>query len=293
MIRTFRLMNSNQQELSLNTDFIFGYHPKGLGVSLNNDFSNLETTRIFQKSELNLGQFSISLLLLPNDHASSYRRFFEVGEFLNFPPFTLIYKAPGIEEVHRDCHLSSFEKSERKGAGWLDEEIVFDFIGPWYRWESLEKNLRGHQIGAGKVYGKSSREYTYDDRSEHSRSLFLIENNSRYFGMKEHSALEIRIEATDEDVVNPSWYIEKDGEIVQDDGYRVTLKKGDALIVSSDVHSRKAEVVQWNGVVRNVYYQQDMSRTNFVTAPVGQSLLVFNVALARISYKLKKEWVLV
>ncbi|HFU4026420.1 TPA: hypothetical protein ACGO0F_002179, partial [Streptococcus suis] len=117
---------------------------------------------------------------------------------------------------------------------------------------------------------------------------------SMYFGLKESSPLEITIEAVKNDVINPSWSIQVGQSIVQNDGYLLTIPIGSKLIVSSDPHNQKALLISEQAVETNVYQLQDMVKTNFVTAPLGESILSFsNVVGAIVSYRLKKEVMLV
>ncbi|HFI0151452.1 TPA: hypothetical protein ACGO3A_002295, partial [Streptococcus suis] len=73
-----------------------------------------------------------------------------------------------------------------------------------------------------------------------------------------------------------------------------TIPIGSKLIVSSNPHEHMAKLVSLDGEESNVYQFQDMTKSNFVTAPIGESTLSFvNVSGAIVSYRLKKEVMLV
>lgn len=114
-------------------------------------------------------------------------------------------------------------------------------------------------------------EYIYDDEEGEGNS-FIIDNNSVYIGLAKSSPCEITIYGPCE---NPHWDLIRGTEIVQSDGYNITVPEGYRLVVSSDPQRQRAQLIGIDGTVSNVYQQQDLSKTNFVTFPVGRSKIIF------------------
>ncbi|MCQ9214975.1 hypothetical protein MU448_11535 [Streptococcus sp. O1] len=65
-------------------------------------------------------------------------------------------------------------------------------------------------------------------------------------------------------------------------------------MVSSDPHKPQTILYAPDGTEINVYQDQDVTTSNFVKAPIGRSILLFhNVMNADVSYRIRKEWVLI
>lgn len=131
-------------------------------------------------------------------------------------------------------------------------------------------------------------DYVYDADSRQGNS-FWLENNSRYLSNKAASPIEITVHGP---ATNPYWELIQDSKIVQSDGFSITIPKDFKLVVSNIPNEQKAVMVDPYGNETNVYQQQDLTKTNFVTIPIGNSLLVFYGA-SRISYKYREERVVV
>ncbi|HEL1640805.1 TPA: phage baseplate protein [Streptococcus suis] len=292
MIRNFKLINAKGDVLDLMQSSHFAHNPSGLGINFNNDYAQSKTDFILNKTELNQGELNLTVAFGINTK-QAYKDFASIGEFLNYQPMTLAYYTNGTDEYLRDCRLASLSKSELQTGRILDEELILEFISPWYRWEDGKLPPYADQFGDGKVYSYTY-DYVYEDDISAQRDYFLINNQSMYFGIKETSPLEITIEADRAEITNPSWTVHVGTSVVQSDGYFLTIPIGSKLIVSSNPHDHKAKLVSFNGEETNVYQLQDMTKSNFVTAPIGESILSFvNVSGAIVSYRLKKEVMLV
>lgn len=292
MVRNFKLINARGDVLDLMESSHFAHSPSGLGINFNNDYSQSNTDFILTKTELSQGELNLTVAFGINTK-QAYKDFETVGGFLNYQPMTLAYYTDDTDEYLRDCRLASLSKSELKDFDILDEDLTIQFISPWYQWETSEIPIYNNQSNDGKVYD-FSYSYVYEDNISLRQDYFFVNNQSMYFGLKESSPLEITIEAVKNDVINPSWSIQVGQSIVQNDGYLLTIPIGSKLIVSSDPHNQKALLISEQAVETNVYQLQDMVKTNFVTAPLGESILSFsNVVGAIVSYRLKKEVMLV
>lgn len=132
-------------------------------------------------------------------------------------------------------------------------------------------------------------DYIYEGKSNGDNGVFMIDNDSRYLGSSKGSPIEITINGP---AVNPYWQLIVGSEILQSDGYNVTLGYGDKLVVSSVPTEQRATIVSIDGKISNVYQQQNLSYTNFVTIPSGKSQLVF-YNCKDIDYKFRRESVIV
>ena len=270
----------------------FAHNPSGLGINFNNDYAQSKTDFILNKTELNQAELKLTVAFGINTN-QAYKDFETVGEFLNYQPMTLAYFTDDTDEYLRDCRLASLSKSELQAGRILDEELILEFTSPWYRWEYGKLSPYVDQSGDGKVHSYTY-DYVYEDNISDQQAYFFINNQSMYFGIKETSPLEITIEADRAEITNPSWSVQVGTSVVQSDGYFLTIPIGSKLIVSSNPHDHKAKLVSFNGEETNVYQLQDMTKSNFVTAPIGESILSFvNVSGAIVSYRLKKEVMLV
>lgn len=292
MIRTFKLENAVGNVLDLMDLNHFGHNPKGLGIELDNDFVDNGMDFLFKKAKQSQAEIQFEAIF-GIENQESYSVFEKTASFFNFPPFVLQYSFEEGKLFYRDCRLKSLSKSEIGSSNALEENLVLILTGPWYQWKegSLAEYI-DHE-GDGKAYD-FNYPYIYEDNFTDNRYFFLLDNDSRYFGLRSSSPLEIVITAGNEPIVNPSWSIRQEDNIFQSDGYFLTLNPGDQLVVSSNPQAQKAVIYIAGEEPRNVYQQQDVTKTNFVTAPTGKSTLFFeNCKGATITYRLKQEAVLV
>ncbi|HFU4203825.1 TPA: phage distal tail protein domain-containing protein [Streptococcus suis] len=300
MERIFKIINGKGEVKDLLDHANFGYKPEGLGLSFSNSFYGAGANYIFLGSMLKQSQFSIRLLF-GADESESYGRFAQFIQFLNHPPLRLSYTTEGSDEYFRDFKLAEISKSEKTTFGVLDEVVTLDFMTPWYQWETGALSVYEDQAGDGKIYvnqgateGFYVYEYAYEDNLSEAAQFFRLENNSIYLGSASSSPLDITVEAVENEIVNPMWTLQQDGRLLQGDRYFLTIPVGGKLIVSSNPHDQKTILIDANGVESNVYQAQDITMTNFVTAPAGKSILNFsNITGATVSYRLKKEVVVV
>jgi hypothetical protein len=137
-------------------------------------------------------------------------------------------------------------------------------------------------------------EYVYEGTASPANpSYFSIFNNSQYMGAAEGSPIEITIEAIEEPIVNPGWELFRGSEIIQSDRYLLTIPLGYKLVVSSFPDNQYARLVAPDLTFSNVYQQQDLTKTNFITIPTGASTLVFRISGAKISWTMREERLLV
>lgn len=270
----------------------FAHSPTGLGLVLSNTYADDNIYKIFTKSEMSQAELAFKVIF-GEDRVSTYSFYYQFSQFLNHQPMVLSYTTDGTDEYLRDCRFKSLTKSEIGEQETIHEELVIDFTSPWYQLESGNLFQYTDLENDGKVYDYQY-DYIYEDKISVNQRFFLINNNSSYFGIAGKSPIEIVIEAVSGAVTDPSWSILVDNKVVQNDAYNLTIQKGWKLIVSSNPQSRRATLVSPDGTESNAYQNQDMTKTNFVTAPIGESILLFNnIGQANLSYKLRKEVILI
>lgn len=141
--------------------------------------------------------------------------------------------------------------------------------------------------------GPSMHAYTYDYVYEGwvngQNGIFRIRNDSIYMGSQKGSPLEIIIDGP---ATNPYWQIVKDAQVLQSDGINIDIAEGYRLIVSSVPYDQKCVLIAPDGTVSNVYQQQRLELTNFVTAPPGFSELIFFNA-KKVGFRMREEYVVV
>lgn len=307
MIRQLKLYNRENDLIDLlnNLDF-FGVNPQGLGISLDNKFYGANAHFIHSQSLLVQGTFVIEILFGAQT-GENYQRYNEFISFLNAPPFYLEYETDaGIWK--RECVLNELTKSELNEWGVLHEQFVLDFTTPFYREKTEQIQVIPGVAGDGKIYEeqetKVSRlesyyqyDYIYDYgyytnttetiETTHSyqyayiyegcfdglNGVYLVDNPSRYLGTSTGSPIQIEITGPAE---NPYWEVVQGSKILQEDGYFLDIPEDYRLVVSSLPGNQKAILVAPDGTESNVYQQQDLTKSNFVTLPVGRSQLIFH-----------------
>lgn len=140
--------------------------------------------------------------------------------------------------------------------------------------------------------------YIYDFVYENSKkdinnNYYNLVNNSVYFASSSGSPIEITIESLGTPVINPSWELWQGSNIIQSDRYFLTIEPGYKLIVSSFPENQYARLVAPDNTFTNVYQYQDLTKTNFITIPVGSSTLTFNVGDGRKFYRMREEYIVV
>lgn len=288
MARGFKLVNNIGEEIDLNSTEFFAYNPSGLGVNFENSYYGVNANFSIDSTAINQSQLEIELLF---NGTSPYQQYNKFIKFLNYQPLTLYYSVPGVATYHRQCIFSELTKTELTELQVLQESITLDFITPWFQWVEYTKS---HKVEITKdaktydyVYG-----YNYHYDASEITDYIALNNDSIYLSSSFSSPLEIEITAK-EKIENPHWNILVDGQIVQTDRYFVDLEEGEKILVSSVPQNQKAVKILTNDEEVNIYQNQDMTKTNFVTAPIGLSTIDFDGLTDGIKVRLRKEWLVV
>lgn len=142
--------------------------------------------------------------------------------------------------------------------------------------------------------GKPSNNYyaypfVYESDYNGKSGVFQIENNSVYIGSAKGSPVEITVHGP---CTNPYWEILDGSKVLQSDGYNIDVPDGYKLVVSSVVQKQRVKLIAPDGTISNVYQQQDISKSNFVTIPEGHVTLAFH-DVGDVSFVYREEYITV
>jgi hypothetical protein len=132
-------------------DTIFSVNPDGFGATLENNIFNAGAS--FKSGGIDLKASSLKLNIYfglgdTNSEMIEYRKFID---FLNYPPYRLVYTIEGADLL-RDCILNEITKSDINANQVLLEQVVFDFLTPFYREISETYKPNSDTEGDGKIY---------------------------------------------------------------------------------------------------------------------------------------------
>ncbi len=132
-------------------DSIFSVSPEGFGAAIENNIFNAGAS--FKSSGVDMKASSLKLNLYfglgdDNSEMVEYRKFVE---FLNYPPYRLVYITEGTE-LFRDCILNEITKSDINTNQVLLEQVTFDFLTPFYKEISETYKPNSDTEGDGKIY---------------------------------------------------------------------------------------------------------------------------------------------
>ena len=131
--------------------------------------------------------------------------------------------------------------------------------------------------------------YVYESDYNGKSGVFQIENNSVYIGSAKGSPVEITVHGP---CTNPYWEILDGSKVLQSDGYNIDVPDGYRLVVSSVVQKQRVKLIAPDGTISDVYQQQDLSRSNFVTIPEGHVTLAFH-NVGDVSFNYREEYITV
>ena len=142
--------------------------------------------------------------------------------------------------------------------------------------------------------GKPSNNYyaypfVYESDYNGKSGVFQIENNSVYIGSAKGSPVEITVHGP---CTNPYWEILDGSKVLQSDGYNIDVPEGYKLVVSSVVQKQRVKLISPDGTISDVYQQQDLSKSNFVTIPEGHVTLAFH-NVGDVSFVYREEYITV
>ena len=140
-----------------------------------------------------------------------------------------------------------------------------------------------------QVYDSYVYPYVYESDYNGESDVFQIENNSVYIGSAKGSPVEITVHGP---CTNPYWEILDGSKVLQSDGYNIDVPEGYRLVVSSVVQKQRVKLIAPDGTISDVYQQQDLSRSNFITIPEGRVTLAFH-NIGDVSFNYREEYITV
>lgn len=165
---------------------------------------------------------------------------------------------------------------------------------PWMPSASEVKPADYPSYMPGFYSGKPSNNYyaypyIYESDYNGKSGFFQIENDSVYIGSAKGSPVEITVHGP---CTNPYWEILDGSKVLQSDGYNIDVPEGYRLVVSSVVQKQRVKLIAPDGTISDVYQQQDLSKSNFVTIPEGHVTLAFH-NVGDVSFVYREEYITV
>ncbi|QIW51745.1 phage distal tail protein domain-containing protein [Lactococcus raffinolactis] len=156
MIRKISILNEKGDLLDFSDrEKFLLYDVSGLGVEFDNKVDIFNASVLMNSQNLKLGQLKAKLLVGQNS-VNGYEIFSEMFRFLNSPPYTVIYETDtGV--FYRDCVLNKLTKSDMKKGRVFIEDIIFDFLTPFYKEISETYKPNSDTEGDGKIYAGDSK----------------------------------------------------------------------------------------------------------------------------------------
>jgi hypothetical protein len=191
---------------------------------------------------------------------SGYDVYREFSRFIIYAPLKLAYM-PLNEWAYADGDITVLEKSEiNHESRRLECDAVFTATSLWYIPRAARRT--SPDVESPKRY-----DYTYDyTYADAINGYIAVVNDSN-----EDAPATISIMGP---VVNPSWYVSVNNEVVASGAITATVPRGNKIVINSkDGYLEVAEYTAENVFVRNLYQFTDFSRETFVLFPPGNSVL--------------------
>ena len=254
MVRKFKLINSEGAEWDLMRKDGFLYAPEGLGINQENEYMRIGSTyELIQRLSAQKA-FNFTMVF------SGYDVYREFSRFIIYAPLKLAYM-PLNEWAYADGDITVLEKSEiNHESRRLECDAVFTATSLWYIPRAARRT--SPDVESPKRY-----DYTYDyTYADAINGYIAVVNDSN-----EDAPATISIMGP---VVNPSWYVSVNNEVVASGAITATVPRGNKIVINSkDGYLEVAEYTAENVFVRNLYQFTDFSRETFVLFPPGNSVL--------------------
>ena len=144
-VRRFKLINSENETYDFMLKSHFLHSPSGLGFNRKDTFLNLgdNFVRVNQKS--NQAAPSGKIAFIDDGNYDIYEQYHDFALFISKEPLKLKYSPYGIEYT-MDVVVKKLSKSEINQQGYLDCDIEFGSLTPWYKMVTID-----YSDGAGLV----------------------------------------------------------------------------------------------------------------------------------------------
>lgn len=293
-VRQINIRNRRGDIWELNDTETFGHSPQGLGAQFDIEYEQSGTAFLTKNKQVNQQQISLEMVFGLGD-VEAYESYELFGLFLNFPPLVLEYTTNG-RTFFRDVEFSSLNKEDGTQYGNIQSTLVLNCISMWYIDLTYEDDFYRFSKGGGKVLDKKARPYTYervDLQTKDNEIIFY--NPSQYHDPNIKSAFEIEVLEMEPDYKNKGVYMNLwvNGVIVQQEGIMANPTEDTSILVSSFPHEQRV-VSKTGDKETSIYTQLDVTRSNFIEIPQGDSrleLVGFKKSMCK--FRVRYEWVVV
>lgn len=137
-------------------DSIFSVSPEGFGAAIENNIFNAGASFKSSGVDMKVSSLKLNLYFGLGDDKSEMVEYRKFVEFLNYPPYRLVYITEGVE-LFRDCILNEITKSDINTNQVLLEQVTFDFLTPFYKEISETYKPNSDTEGDGKIYAGTNK----------------------------------------------------------------------------------------------------------------------------------------
>lgn len=259
MVREFRLLNEKGQEYSLMDiiNYALLTDPEGLGYSYSTEYEQLENTFIEKVRKIEQGQIAGTINFLTYDNYKNFVDFVERAQTLRFA-----YKIPfknEKKEFLKDVNIQSLSKSEKKTAGAISENIIFDCLGLWYEEDKKIYSIEPQKDEIRWDYKWDSRFADYD-----TRKLQYINQG--------HIEAPIII-SIDGHIINPVLSLYVEGELIQQVKINVEIGEYEKFLYNSKENEFYIRKQKADGTTESLFSLDyiDFENDNVIRIPTNKS----------------------
>lgn len=255
-MRLFKLINADAEEFDLMREDCHFQYPDGLAQKKNKAFTQVENNFVNTEEKPEQLAPTGEMYITSEDSYQEFRVFIQKEPL----QFCANY---GAGWLYLSVEVETFKKVEL----FAHEEfykcpIDFKALGQWRK--SLTAYQAEAETGAGKKYP-----YTYPYTYSRGASGSVTLNNTG--DIPAPLVLTIRGPAVD-----PSWIVRQNGVFVSSGAVTLEITADEMLVVDARTESLSMCLCDLSGnVLLDVWQQSDMSKDNFVKAPVGESEILF------------------
>ena len=273
--RQFSLMNGNGEELNLLTSSIFLYEPEGLGYSRNDEYRRVGNRWVLVSAGFSQNPISGKLCFFTED---PYTQYLDFIKFTQIAPLVLLYRPnPLTTNVYRRLvRISKLDKGEINQLGYLECEINFLPLAPWYRpykdstnttwWAEGPNGNSWHWVMSGD---QNSIKWSGSFAGVTS-TIAKIESDSRM-----DSPCRIKIYGP---MTNPSYVHYVDDKAITHGKILTTIPAGQYLMVDNTEDPYKIVLCDMatDEIVSNQYQNSDFTTGRFVSLQYGVNSIRFD-----------------
>lgn len=233
---------------------------EGVGIERDNEYLNYNGTYKLAKSEHPMGQVSGKIIFL-----NGYVGYTEFINYLkkNSGDLRLYYKADNLKYCH--VELVSLNKTELE-SGVLQCNVTFDKLSMW-----LNRNTSTISVNENTQNKVYSYTYPYTYSISYNGSIIVVNSGC--------TKAPIKIEITGK-CKNPTVQILKNNEVVSQMRLLIEATSMSDVIVVNAIPTEQEMTLTSNGVVSDIYGNQDFNYDNFLFLPIGTYTIKFDAGVS-------------